>query len=76
MKLELIDDIIQGMLPFLDNAQMKQLHNVVQKALSSYDVAKSDSANAVCDVEVSNQTLLSSFISANRIEGCSDDTLR
>ena len=76
MKNELIDDIIQGMLPFLDNAQMKQLHNVVQKALSSYDVAKSDSANAVCDVEVSNQTLLSSFISAKRIEGCSDNTLR
>ena len=76
MKNELIDDIIQGMLPYLDNAQLKHLNNVLQKALSGYDVILTDGEHAECDVEMSNQTLLSSFLSAKRIEGCSDNTLR
>ena len=46
MKNTFTDEIIQGMLPFLDNAQLKQLRQVLQSALTGYEIAKNEGDNA------------------------------
>ena len=38
MKQNLITDIVQGMLPYLNNAQSKWLQEVLQHTLVNYDV--------------------------------------
>ncbi len=75
MNNNLTEDIIQGMLPFLDNAQLKQLRQVVQDTLLGYEVAKSECVKDDSSEET-NQTMLDSFLSAKGIEGCSENTLR
>ena len=75
MKNTFTDEIIQGMLPFLDNAQLKQLRQVLQSALTGYEIAKNEGDNAEQFCE-SNQSLLESFLSAKGIEGCSENTLK
>lgn len=40
MKQNLITDIVQGMLPYLNNAQSKQLQEVLQHALMNYKVSQ------------------------------------
>lgn len=75
MKNNLTDDIIQGMLPFLDNEQLKQLRQVVQDTLLGYEVVKSECIKENGSEET-NQTMLDSFLSAKGIEGCSENTLR
>ncbi len=72
MKENLITDVIQGMLPHLNNAQLEQLKEVLQHTLNGYEVTKSEEA---CK-EISEQTLIDSFLSAKRIEGCSEKTLK
>lgn len=74
MKEVLIREIEQNMTAILDNSQMEQLHNVLSHCL--YDLK-------ICDI-VENETaqyneteeLLSMFISAKRVEGCSERTLK
>ena len=73
MTKQLTDDIVQGMLSFLDNAQLKQLRDVVEKTLSGYEITERKETNDSFDT---NQNLLSSFLSAKRIEGCSENTLK
>lgn len=72
MKEELIAEIMQGMLKYLDNAQLKQLKQVMELSLFNYDVsvAKLDSA------EDDSNALIDKFIAAKRIEGCSEKTLK
>ncbi|MCI9102572.1 MAG: integrase, partial [Lachnospiraceae bacterium] len=41
MKDELITDVMQQMLPYLDNAQLKQLRQVMEHTLFHYDVSAS-----------------------------------
>ena len=38
IKQNLITDIVQGMLPYLSNAQIEKLHEVLQHTLFNYDV--------------------------------------
>lgn len=38
MKQNLITDIVQGMLPYLNNAQSKRLQEVLKHTLVNYDV--------------------------------------
>lgn len=73
MKDELIDDVIREMLPYLDNSQAKQLKKVLQHYLERYDVQKG-SENAEHMVK-DNRCIVHAFISAKRIEGCSEKTL-
>ena len=73
MTKQLTDDIVQGMLSFLDNAQLKQLRDVVETTLSGYEITERKETNDSFDT---NQNLLSSFLSAKRIEGCSENTLK
>ena len=71
MKQNLITDVIQGMLPYLNNAQTERLQEVLQHTLFDYEVTKTER-----DKELSEQNLVESFLSAKRIEGCSEKTLK
>ena len=71
MKQNLIMDIVQGMLPYLNNAQTQRLQEVLQHTLFDYEVAKTES-----DKGLSEQNLVELFLSAKRIEGCSEKTLK
>lgn len=71
MKQNLITDIVQGMLPYLSNAQTEKLHEVLQHTLFNYDVTLSEKSK-----EISGEHLVESFLSAKKIEGCSEKTLK
>lgn len=72
MKEELITEVLQQMLPYLDNAQLKQLRQTMGQALCHYDVTEKQTQPEEDD---SNE-LISRFIAAKRIEGCSEKTLK
>ena len=42
MKQNLITEVVQGMLPYLNNAQTEKLQEVLVHALFSYEVTKTD----------------------------------
>ncbi len=71
MKQNLITDVIQGMLPYLNNAQTERLQEVLQYTLFDYEVTKIKK-----DEEISEQNLVDLFLSAKRIEGCSEKSLK
>ena len=75
MKDQLITEIETAMLPFLDNAQLKQLHDALNHALWNKTITESESTTLVQD-DISNFDLMSMFISAKRVEGCSEKTLK
>lgn len=72
MKQELMTEVMQQMLPYLDNAQLKQLKQVMEQTLFHYEVAGTESKPDEDD----NNDLIAMFISAKRIEGCSEKTLK
>ena len=72
MKQELMTEVMQQMLPYLDNAQMKQLRQVMEQTLFHYEVTV---AETTLEKDDSND-LLTVFIAAKRIEGCSEKTLK
>ncbi len=71
MKQNLITDVVQGMLPFLNNAQMEKLQEVLQLTLAEYEVTQSDEK-----VDCLKQDYVELFLSAKRIEGCSEKSLK
>ena len=71
MKQNLITDVVQGMLPYLNNAQTEKLQEVLQHTLFGYEVTKVEN-----DTENLEQNLVELFLSAKRIEGCSEKTLK
>ena len=72
MKDELIVTIMQQMLPFLDNCQLKQLKQILEQTLLLYEVSES---TLMPETDDSND-LIAKFISAKRIEGCSEKTIK
>ena len=71
MKQNLINDIIQEMIPFLNNAQAEKLQAVLQHTLFNYEILENENkANS------SEQNLVELFLSAKRIEGCSEKSLK
>lgn len=74
MKKQFIADIIQSMLPYLDNSQLEHLQLVLEEKLADVEITTTDKTS-VNIVENENETLTTSFISAKRIEGCSEKTL-
>lgn len=72
MKEELIEEVMQHMLYYLDNAQMKQLRQVMEQALCRYDVTELE----MMPEEDDSHTLIARFVAAKRIEGCSEKTLK
>ena len=75
MKSQLIFEITRQMIPYLDNAQMEQLQNVLQHALWSVQITANEDGVQQPDRET-NSELLEMFLSAKRVEGCSEKTLR
>ena len=71
MKQNLITDVVQGMLPYLNNAQTEKLQEVLQYTLFGYEITKVEN-----DTENLEQDLVELFLSAKRIEGCSEKTLK
>ncbi len=71
MKQNLITEVVQGMLPYLNNAQAEKLQEVLAHALFSYEVTKTDK-----DAYISEQNLVELFLAAKRIEGCSEKSLK
>lgn len=75
MKNQLISEITRQMIPYLDNAQMEQLQNVLQHALWNVQITSNEDGAQQPDKET-NAELLDMFLSAKRVEGCSEKTLR
>lgn len=69
MKKKLIAEIEQQMLKVIDNSQLEILHHTLCVYLANYEIAEKDNAqeSAVDYVEM--------FLSAKRIEGCSEKSL-
>lgn len=74
MKDQLIREIEQGMLCILNNAQMKQLHDVLTHCFWNKAVSQGNELKR--EEDTSNSDLLAIFLSAKRVEGCSDKTLK
>ena len=72
MKQELMAEVMQQMLPCLDNAQLKQLRKVLENTLYHYEVTD----NWGKQDEDDRNDLVVMFIAAKRIEGCSEKTLK
>ena len=72
MKNELITDIVQQMLPYLDNLQTKKLQQVLEHALFRYEIIEAVASSNDGD----SVNLVNIFIAAKRIEGCSENTLK
>ena len=70
MKEQLIQEVQRQMLPYLNNAQLKQLQGVLEGVLSSVELSRSE-----CKVEKAKVDTVACFINAKRIEGCSEKTL-
>lgn len=60
------------MLPHLDNAQLKQLTAVLEQVLARYSVSELSADSE----EDNTQELITMFLAAKRIEGCSEKTLK
>lgn len=75
MKEALITEIMQQMLPYLDNAQLAQLKNTLEHSLWGLEIEKADQS-VVESTLVTNEELLDHFIAAKKVEGCGEKTLR
>lgn len=71
MKQDLIKDVVQGMLPYLNNAQCERLQEVLQYNLAKYEVTENRQQE-----HNSEQNYVELFLSAKRIEGCSEKSLK
>lgn len=49
MKQDLITDVVQRMLPYLNNAQSKKLQEVLSYVLVEYDIKENQSKNDDCN---------------------------
>ena len=72
MKQNLINNVVQQMLPYLDNAQLMQLEQSLSLVLSKYAILDVDDLPKEDD----NTVILERFLSAKRVEGCSEKTLK
>ena len=72
MKQQIISEVMQKMLPHLDNAQMQQLQKTLENALFGCEITVQIEKKDTDD----NPKLIDAFVSAKRIEGCSEKTLK
>lgn len=71
MKQQIINDITQQMLSYLDNAQLQKLQEVLEYSFYNYEISTKEE-----ETEDNSQKLIDSFVYAKRIEGCSEKTLK
>lgn len=72
MKQQIVTDVVQQMLPYLDNAQLKQLQKVLEHTLFRCEITRQNEKEVTND----NPKLVDAFVAAKRIEGCSEKTLK
>lgn len=70
MKEQLITEVQQQMLPFLNNEQLRKLRTAMEYCLHGLEVTPSDQPQ-----EQEQSDSVTAFIAAKRIEGCSEKTL-
>ena len=71
MKQKIMKEIMQQMLPYLDNAQLQKLQEILGHSLYNYEIF-----GKVAEIEDDSQKLIDAFVYAKRIEGCSEKTLK
>lgn len=71
MEQSFVTDIIQGMLPYLNNAQYEKLQEVLQHTLAGYEITQKQNVEKETKVD-----LVELFLSAKRVEGCSEKSLK
>lgn len=74
MKNEIITEIEQSLLNYLDNAQMEVLHATLVRCLGNVDIVNLKQTSGIS--QYSNIELIDKFISAKEIEGCSKRTTK
>lgn len=74
MKEQLMNEILQVMLPYINNKQGEKFLAELQTILQRYSVTDAKQV-PITDSKHENVKLLDNFISAKRIEGCSEKTL-
>lgn len=72
MKEKILTNVLQQMLPYLDNYQLQKLRQSLEQELHGYEVV---SISNIVD-EDDNCELISRFIASKRIEGRSEKTLK
>lgn len=70
MKQILINEVVQGMLGYINNAQLQKLQQTLEHALFDKEIVESYNVQ-----EDTSEDLLENFLSAKRIEGCSEKSL-
>ena len=70
MKQKLINEVVQGMLGCINNAQLQKLQQTLEYALFDKEIIVGSNVQ-----EDTSEDLLESFLSAKRIEGCSEKSL-
>lgn len=74
MKDLLITDIMQGMLPHLDNAQLMILRQTLTECFANKEITACAPAT-IPEAVHGNEELLKMFTAAKKVEGCSERTL-
>ena len=74
MKNEIITEIEQSLLNYLDNAQIEVLHATLVRCLGNVDIVNLKQTSGIS--QYSNIELIDKFISAKEIEGCSKRTTK
>ena len=70
MKDQLITEVQQQMLPFLNNEQLHKLRTAIENCLHGLEIVQADPPQ-----EKEQPNMVAAFIAAKRIEGCSEKTL-
>lgn len=71
---EFVNDVLRDMLAYLDNGQAEQLRRVLKHNLSGYEIQRRTDSTTE-DANTENTRLTDAFLSAKRIEGCSEKSL-
>ena len=75
MKERIVNQIIQGMLSVLSNAQAAHLQKVLAVAFSEVEVIAAD-CSEIKEDSISNKKIEELFIAAKKVEGCSEKSLK
>lgn len=71
---EFVNDVLRDMLAYLDNGQAEQLRRVLKHNLSGYEIQRRSNSTTE-DARTENTRFTDAFLSAKRIEGCSEKSL-
>ncbi|MGN0012428.1 MAG: site-specific tyrosine recombinase/integron integrase [Candidatus Bruticola sp.] len=70
MRRELIEEVKMRMLPYLNSVQMVKLSQVLETVLQGLDIETLEE-----EAKLDSDSLLAAFITAKKLEGCSEKTL-